>query len=206
MEQQEMTLEIAQQEVTEWALRNFGEQDSHRPLLGILEELGEYSEARDRIDVAGMRDAIGDVGIYMLHYCGLRGWSMSELWDDRVGPTGPTMSTVKVLCQSHLKGAQNIRGGAAKHDFLLKKELSNLLWRMDQAAIDTGTDCLALIYNVWEKVKQRDWKKNPNNADKVVEDSRCADTLRPSDNPATLDAVPAEIPGIEAHRNAVPNG
>jgi NTP pyrophosphatase (non-canonical NTP hydrolase) len=163
-----MTLEIAQKEVVEWALRNFGEQGSYRPLMGMLEELGEFCEARDRFDVKNMRDAIGDIGIYMLHYCAIRGWSMSELWDDRVGPTGPTMSTVKALCHSQLKGEQNIRGGAARHDFLLKKELSNLLWRMDQAAIDVGTDCLVLIYNIWEKVKQRDWQKNPNNADKVA--------------------------------------
>jgi NTP pyrophosphatase (non-canonical NTP hydrolase) len=209
MEQPEMTLEIAQKEVGEWALRNFGEQSSYRPVLGMMEELGEFCEARDRFDVKNMRDAIGDIGIYMLHYCAIRGWSMSELWDDRVGPTGPIMSTVKALCHSQLKGEQNIRGGAARHDFLLKKELSNLLWRMDQAAIDVGTDCLVLIYNVWEKVKQRDWQKNPNNADKVVEESRCADTLRPSDDAMCLkaldDAVLA-IPGPEAHRNTVPNG
>lgn len=231
MEQPEMTLETAQKEVGEWALRNFGEQSSYRPMLGMMEELGEFCEARDRFDVKNMRDAIGDIGIYMLHYCAIRGWSMSELWDDRVGPTGPTMSAVKALCHSQLKGEQNIRGGAARHDFLLKKELSNLLWRMDQAAIDVGTDCLVLIYNVWEKVKQRDWQKNPNNADKVVEESRCADTLRPDETPALAETAEAfhnmleskknlsrsvfsleliedapEVPGPEAHRNTVPNG
>lgn len=164
-----MTLEIAQKEVGEWALRNFGEQGSYIPLMGMLEELGELCEARDRCDVGKMRDAIGDIGIYMLHYCAVRGWSMSELWDDRVGPTGPAMSAVRAICHSQIKGEQNIRGGTLKHDFLLKKELANLLWRMDQAAIDVGTDCLVLIYNTWELVKQRDWKKNPNNADKVAE-------------------------------------
>lgn len=244
MDKIEMTLETAQKEVGEWALRNFGEQDSHRPLLGIFEELGEYAAARDQLDRDSMRDAIGDIGVYLLHYCSIRGWSASELWDNRVGPTGTDMGVIRSLSHHHLKGAQNIRGGAAKHDYYQKHELSMLLWRLDQASIDVGGDFLCILYNTWEMVKQRDWKKNPNNADKVVEEplgvdkdmwrhldaaveeSRCADTLRPEEElHKQLDAQQAvdsqrwreaqvaedaeilrqvelfDVPGMEAHRN-----
>lgn len=172
-----ISLSKMQEEVSSWAIYNFGEQDAYRPLLGIFEELGEYAFARDSLSPAGMRDAIGDMGIYILHYCSIRGWSSAELWDCRVGPTGPDMEVVRSLSHSHLKGAQNIRGGSAKHDFWLKQELSKLFWRLDQASIDLGGDFLRIIHNTWEIVKQRDWKKNPNNADEVVEESLCADTM-----------------------------
>jgi hypothetical protein len=105
----------------------------------------------------------------MLHYCHLRGWSFQDLWEDRVGPSHTYMSYVKDLCHHHLKGAQGIRGGAEKHDFLMRNTLTGLLWWMDQAALDVRGDFLSILQETWDRVKLRDWQKNPNNADKVAE-------------------------------------
>lgn len=165
----ELTLTIAQSEVKEWALYNFGEQDSYRPLLGIFEELGEWKEAFEAGNAEKMRDALGDVGVYVLHYCSIRGWDASELWDCRIGPTPPLMSIVKTLSHSHLKGAQNIRGGSAKYDYILKDMLSRVLWFAELRAADIGREFLSLLFDVWGQVRERDWRAHPNNADKVAE-------------------------------------
>lgn len=67
-----------QTKVRAWELYNFGKQKPYRPLLGIVEELGELSHAhlkaeqnirQDRIDPKLKKmDALGDMFIYMLNY------------------------------------------------------------------------------------------------------------------------------------------
>lgn len=84
-----------QAEVAAWSERNFGDQPSVNPLLGIGEELGELTEEADHVsslililgrlhhaylkryqDIrsnenhsAAIRDAVGDIIIYLLDFC-----------------------------------------------------------------------------------------------------------------------------------------
>jgi NTP pyrophosphatase (non-canonical NTP hydrolase) len=78
-----MILDIneVQSQVGRWAKWNFGEQEPSRPLLGVVEELGELAHAqlkgeqgiREGLEEAKIHDmkvdAIGDLLIYLLHYC-----------------------------------------------------------------------------------------------------------------------------------------
>lgn len=84
-----------QVEVGTWALANFGDQDSYRPLLGMMEELGELTHAHLKT-LQGVRisedhrekkkDALGDILIYMLHYCELEAIDLQrvlhEVWEE----------------------------------------------------------------------------------------------------------------------------
>lgn len=184
-----MTLDEIQLEQTAWSTRNFGAQPAHRPLLGIIEELAELEEAllAEDDDLAGkdaVVDAIGDVSIYMLDYCGKRGWRMQDVWDARCalpgyeefifGPSNDgspyLYPFIKVLAHSQLKGEQDIRGGKAVHDENLKAMLSNVLWMLAETAKSYyELDVLVILETVWNKVKQRNWVANPNTAHTVAE-------------------------------------
>lgn len=84
-----------QNQVAEWATRNFGsDRPAYQRLLGAVEEIGELAHAHlkqeQNIRVgedheAGAKDAIGDVVIYLLDYCEIRGWNFEQIveqtWD-----------------------------------------------------------------------------------------------------------------------------
>ena len=89
-----MTLRELQEENRLWANRNFPQQDSYCSLLGAMEELGELAHAHLK-EVQGIRgtaakheakakDAIGDIIIYLAHYCTTRGFDLetvvAETW------------------------------------------------------------------------------------------------------------------------------
>lgn len=87
-------LQTLQNEIGPWALHNFGEQASYRPLLGVAEEVGELCHAHLK-DEQGIRttedhsekkvDAVADIMIYLAHYCHLEGINLeqaiSETWE-----------------------------------------------------------------------------------------------------------------------------
>jgi NTP pyrophosphatase (non-canonical NTP hydrolase) len=68
-----------QHEHAVWLRRNFPDQQSYQPILGIVEELGELSHAHLKME-QGIRgdheslfaekvDAVGDIFIYLMSYC-----------------------------------------------------------------------------------------------------------------------------------------
>ena len=88
-------LQKFQQEQKEWSERNFPTQNtSYRPLLGVMEEVGELSHAHLKAE-QGIRvnedhqaakfDAIGDIVIYLSDYCNKNGFDLqdciSKTWD-----------------------------------------------------------------------------------------------------------------------------
>ena len=79
------TLKELQCEIGKWSRKNFGNQTSKvrdnlvlnslAPLLGIMEEAGEFEEGDEEGDASvgvigdAELDAIGDMGVYLLDYC-----------------------------------------------------------------------------------------------------------------------------------------
>lgn len=80
-------LDQIQTENAEWAERNFpGKCDNNTAFMGMVEELGELSHVRlktyqgiRQVDPELERDAIGDLLIYMLHYCTTKDWKLSDI-------------------------------------------------------------------------------------------------------------------------------
>lgn len=189
MEKTNVDFTQIQTEQIEWSARNFGEQPSHRPMLGIIEELCELEEAllldEDTEESnKEVLDAVGDVTIYMLDYCGKRGWNLQEFWDTREpsadmecfvfgghGDGFPGVTPfIKHLAHSQLKGEQKIRGGLKAHDEVLQSVFCEILWFLEN--ISTAylrKDFIDIVKAVWAKVSQRDWTKNPNDAHEVAE-------------------------------------
>lgn len=85
----EFTFAELQNRQGRWADHNFPDTPAHRPLLGAGEELGELFHAHLKMEqnIRGdggthaleAKDAIGDVLIYLAHYCNLRGFDMGQI-------------------------------------------------------------------------------------------------------------------------------
>ena len=79
-------------EVETWQKRNFPNASPYQPLLGALEELGELAHAHLKMDqnIRGTfiqhfnakKDAVGDVIIYLIHYCLLNGFQITDAMDE----------------------------------------------------------------------------------------------------------------------------
>ena len=102
-----MNLDQLQSEVQRWAMHNFPDATSMEPLMGLVEESGELAESlpgdprisgltillgrlhhaflkryqRIRLSEdhnAAIRDAVGDITIYLAHFCALEGISLDD--------------------------------------------------------------------------------------------------------------------------------
>ena len=76
-----------QLEATEWADRNFPGAKPYQPLLGAVEELGELAHSHLKMEqgirvgenhLLKKKDAVGDIIIYLLHYCSLNKINIEE--------------------------------------------------------------------------------------------------------------------------------
>lgn len=181
-----------QAEQIAWSEKNFGKQHERYPLMGMIEEILEFdaawkarAKARE-FDMPSSKglaeleaevvDAIGDIAIYMLDYCGKRGLQLKTLWDLRAF-LDENMAIVwwdlaplaRRLAHHQLKGEQGIRGSLAQHQEEIDKTCCAILAHLDVSCSYLNQDPLKIIDKVWSKVKQRDWTKNPINAHAVAE-------------------------------------
>jgi NTP pyrophosphatase (non-canonical NTP hydrolase) len=84
----ERTLNEIQEEVRDWANHNFGHREDWHPLMGAVEEIGELAHAflkraqgirHSRAECDAMiRDALGDIMIYLFDFCDMQGISLSD--------------------------------------------------------------------------------------------------------------------------------
>ena len=83
-------LDEIQDEHADWVLHNFPNATPVEAVLGVSEEAGELSHGmlkeiqgiRGNDHIPEMRDAIGDICIYLLHLCNLMGWSLLDIVDE----------------------------------------------------------------------------------------------------------------------------
>lgn len=164
---------MIQDEVGMWSWRNFGRQESRSvpslvlgslaPLIGIVEEVGELEEAEKDADV---RDAVGDIGIYICDY------SYREELELHVGivdsaDAGSTKNialiSAKQLMHATLKHHQGIRGfedeGVYRSVIIrsLHRMIAWLDFRCQKLFQDSFVD---VVDETWQRVKKRNWKKN----------------------------------------------
>lgn len=80
-----------QVDVASWAIRNFPDAQPHQPLLGVMEEGGELCHAHLKMEQrirgnedlkAKQIDAVGDIVIFLAHYCTLNSIDLSSAVSD----------------------------------------------------------------------------------------------------------------------------
>lgn len=83
-----MTFRDLQERVRAWSLHNFGEQPTHRQVLGAAEEVGELCHAQLKLEqgnrinedhVEEAKDAVADTIIFLADYTGAQGWDLQEI-------------------------------------------------------------------------------------------------------------------------------
>ncbi len=157
--------EVIQKEKHVWQEHNFPNTPTWAPILGMVEEIGELSKAFILHDTAEMKDAIGDVIIYMADLCNFTNLNLQELWEDgeaniaRADVLHSLQMEIGIVAHSHLKTFQKIRLQEG-HEANMKRALGRILWLLQELSeiLDSNADEIALT--IWQSVKQRDWQKN----------------------------------------------
>ena len=160
-----------QAEQAPWVKHNFGDRPSWMPLLGIVEELGEWAEAPDcptTLDIyAAEDDAIADATIFLSDYCSALGWDLETLWETRAQvqfshhscyPARRLLVILGRLQHSHLKMHQGIRGRREDHEVQSHDVIRSLLHALESLS---GGRLLTIVEATWSRVKLRDWKADP---------------------------------------------
>lgn len=178
-----MTILRIQQELSPWQEHNFGARPPWYPLAGMFEEVGELSEAYLQ-DVSpsnevmfdkyleDLRDAVGDITVYLLDFCNAMNIDLAVGWKDHEGvmiePSSGWVSLLRItknvgkVSHAHLKMNQGIRvteDHAGNH----KKYCVMVLESLQEFCINTGLDFDKIVNETWDSVKFRDWKKFPKN-------------------------------------------
>jgi NTP pyrophosphatase (non-canonical NTP hydrolase) len=149
-----ITLEQLQEEVSEWSHRNFPNNKPYHPLLGLVEEHGELHDAGNSIEV---EDAIADAVIYLADYCARNGIKLRDSGEE-------PKNGLRWLCHYHLKGEQGIRYKPDEIPALKQRCSDQIVSNLKRQADYSGICFADAITRTWNKVKQRDWQKNPINA------------------------------------------
>lgn len=172
-----LTYDQFQKEHLEWSAHNWREQPPWVPLLGIVEEVGELASSRVTDGgVASAADAVGDILVYLAHYCNDMDVSMQEAWDSRkaknkmlrVGAFPKIVAQLGRLAHAHIKQYQGIRTNE-DHDATRLAAVGDLMRFLDIYCSIHYMNMQQCMEETWTKVKQRDWVANPVDGSAPVE-------------------------------------
>jgi NTP pyrophosphatase (non-canonical NTP hydrolase) len=71
------------------------------------------------------------------------------------------MEELGELAHAQLKSEQGIRGSQEKHDADAKDAVADVVIYLVDYCYRRGWDFHVILFETWEVVKNRDWKKNP---------------------------------------------
>lgn len=86
-----MNLKKLQKDQIPWVDHNFGNRPAWHPLLGCVEEIGELSHSflkfqqrirRNENHFENMKDAVGDIVVYLSDFCTAMGFDFQEIVED----------------------------------------------------------------------------------------------------------------------------
>jgi len=160
------TLHDLQESLYDWQKYNFGEQDNERVLMGMCEEAGELCHAHLKLEQgirgtpeqleAEMRDAVGDIMIYMLNYMSGLGHKLALFVprEDVEEATDQTLVRKSVLTVYRLVGKiveepENV------------SRIQHLVVSVLYLSALKGWDLETVIRETWSVIGQRDWREYP---------------------------------------------
>lgn len=152
-----------------WAAALFGAVPAYRPLLGLIEELGELLEAIDAWDVPKIKDALADATIFIAGYCTQRGWDFAGIFPAEprysVLPSKDVkesavwaMRNAAEVAHRQLKTEDKIRGSAEDHAAKGCHAVCRVLCQLSAIALHFGLPLMEIVALEWQMVKQRTLK------------------------------------------------
>lgn len=170
-------LTAIQQEVGTWGEENFGpnnDKNINDPAVGFVEELGEFAQAvlkraqgirgtKEKWD-ADAADALGDMGIYLLHHCYRRGVSFADNYDKGMELASliadPTVSEQALV----LRATREAHRLEDIYDDKGNLRYGELFARVILLAYSERQHWHNVTINTWRKiVSKRNWKKDAQN-------------------------------------------
>ena len=171
-------------EVGEWSERNFGDQDGLNevaPFLGVVEELlfelQNFPEGWPNLrsyHLIEFEDVIADSLIFLADFFYRYKYETSGLYLGTKYEGDMCQEylykSVGIAARSVLKRRQGIRDINDADVVKSLKDLFHCICSYYQSSKPTSSpDIQDLVWSTWEKVKKRDWKKNPENAHEVAD-------------------------------------
>ncbi len=166
-----------QSETAAWASKNFGANPPWQPMMGLVEEVGEFMSVDERPTLisnasylrAERIDALGDQAIYVLNLCEKVGMNFSGTisGDPPADLTDRELVGALALgCHAVLKNSQGIRGMTVER---MRDQLRIALglwfgWAQEQTRDYGLPDMLTITKGVWEQVRKRNWVQDPEHA------------------------------------------
>lgn len=169
-------LQQLQDENRIWADKNFPTRQPYYPLLGLMEEIGELLAALETAEESTdeINDAVADIAVYLSDYANQNGLMLDEFTLEAPADYEDTPAKIAImggkLCHYHLKGIQGIRHTPEEIVARKKECIQKIIWCLVGWCNESPDQFLDIVAAEWAKVKQRDWVKNPMNADKVAQD------------------------------------
>jgi len=167
-----------QQDHAAWVIHNFGLPDNEnkwQPLVGIIEEIGEFAHAHlkksqcirgtaEDHDIA-MRDAIGDIGIYLMDFCTRVNLDFKEiLFTTHHGRIGREPMYLHVMELAAKGAAMRLLLGKDIHHTVNRNYILEFVRCLWETANRMDIILTEVVVTTWEGiVKKRDWKQNNSN-------------------------------------------
>lgn len=174
------TIDQLQTEVSEWSEKTFGTENRIRwTALGILEEFGEFVHAQAKSEhghrggtpehwVQEKKDAIGDIFIFALDHCTVRGWRFVDLINEAEAPPSvETFADVQAL-QSYSIMQWNfldvlMEACTEKYSdstyYLSSSDMVALVLNWSFYCSEQGWSLQEIIEKTWDEVRTRDQNK-----------------------------------------------
>lgn len=165
-----MNLRTIQDELPAWKKKNFPGEQTHHPLLGVVEEFSELVEARSARDKTAVKDAIGDLSIFLVDLCRRHFLDAQAIFDSAAPAEADEYSysgAVKVLgrlCRAQLKLEQKIRGTSEEHVQTIVANVRALFSYL----LRVRSDVEEIAWATWLEVRERDWTANPSTGRKEI--------------------------------------
>jgi hypothetical protein len=167
---------------------------------GVLKKLqgirGTTDDHQDEIE-----DACADIVIFSLDYCNMNGF---DLYDALSASEPPTENMMRDGYGSH-ELIQVMRIGKlmgklcekAEHDKQTVDDVVRIIWQLEMFCVISKLNLWKLVYETWERVSQRDWKKHPKTG---------RSDEQPPPQPITAERILEDGIAILAQRGAQYNG
>lgn len=159
-------------QVGEWSAANFGDNGMGefkylRPYMGIFEELEELESAErllrlfpqsSKLEIMDeIKDALGDICIYMLDFCYQLGVDVPQYQAEFL-----QVGEIHHVLLKRIQRIRNMENTALFYD-KVKQWLVGLMLFISDKAERYGFDLDEILAETWAKVSKRDWRKAPTN-------------------------------------------
>lgn len=153
------TLEKIQSEHLDWTNRNFPGQIPEHPMLGIVEEYGEFCDSVKAADKKNIIDALCDMVIFTVSLANhFKVDAGKEFFKTAGGATSmrSIQSRIGKLAHAVLKSQQNIRKNE-NHKFAIELNIGLVLEWVFSEMKRLWLDPKKELETVWGEVSKRDW-------------------------------------------------